>query len=349
MDELLAAATAWAQQDPDETTRAELEALIAAGDEQALADRMGKRLGFGTAGLRGELGAGSNRMNRVLVAQAAAGLAAYLLKNFDKPSVAIGYDGRINSNVFARDSAEIQRSVHLDTLRHAGGHTLRVRNELFAPVQIELRLEDTDNLAGAPRQPVRWILPPRSQIRLLTLAPRDPAQPPRYTPRLRYALGDPRLLPKPHRYPLPWAGGPFRQSQGANGTYSHFTPKGRYAVDIAMPEGTPILAARAGMVVATLNDQAGAAPNPAGNFVRILHDDGTMGVYLHLQQGSLQVAAGQRVRAGQRIARSGNTGRSSGPHLHFVVQRNVGMAVESIPFRFAQPVDSLPNFAVGGD
>jgi len=249
----------------------------------------------------------------------------------------------------ARDSAEIQRSVHLDTLRHAGGHTLRVRNELFAPVQIELRLEDTDNLAGAPRQPVRWILPPRSQIRLLTLAPRDPAQPPRYTPRLRYALGDPRLLPKPHRYPLPWAGGPFRQSQGANGTYSHFTPKGRYAVDIAMPEGTPILAARAGMVVATLNDQAGAAPNPAGNFVRILHRAHHPDVSLHLQQGSLQVAAGQRVRAGQRIARSGNTGRSSGPHLHFVVQRNVGMAVESIPFRFAQPVDSLPNFAVGGD
>ncbi|SEJ74655.1 protein of unknown function [Pseudomonas linyingensis] len=239
--------------------------------------------------------------------------------------------------------------VHLDTHKHAGGETLRVHNEMFAPVEIELRLEDVANASGVPDRPLRWILPPRSQIRLLTLAPRDPAQPLRYTPRLSHALGDPRLLPKPHRYPLPWRGGPYRQSQGANGKYSHFTPKGRYAVDIAMPEGTPILAARDGMVVATLNNQAGAAPNPGGNHVRILHDDGTMGVYLHLQQGSVQVGVGQRVRAGAPIARSGNTGRSSGPHLHFVVQRNVGLAVESIPFQFAQPVDSLPNFAVGGE
>ena len=85
------------------------------GDEAALADRMGKRLQFGTAGLRGELGAGPNRMNRVLAAQAAAGLAAYLVKNFEKPSVAIGYDGRINSDVFARDSAEVMAAAGVKT------------------------------------------------------------------------------------------------------------------------------------------------------------------------------------------------------------------------------------------
>jgi phosphomannomutase len=114
IEDLLAAATAWAEQDPDVETRAELEALITARDEQSLADRMGKRLSFGTAGLRGELGAGPNRMNRVLVAQAAAGLAAYLLKKFDKPSVAIGFDGRINSDVFARDSAEIMAAAGVE-------------------------------------------------------------------------------------------------------------------------------------------------------------------------------------------------------------------------------------------
>lgn len=115
-DGVLAAARAWLAQDPDPVTRAELEALIssaAAGEEAAsadLADRFAGRLAFGTAGLRGELGAGSNRMNRVLVAQAAAGLAAFVLERAGTdrvPTVVIGYDGRRNSDVFARDSAEL--------------------------------------------------------------------------------------------------------------------------------------------------------------------------------------------------------------------------------------------------
>ncbi|RLK47785.1 phospho-sugar mutase [Microbacterium telephonicum] len=112
----LAAARAWLAQDPDEVTRAELADLIEradAGDADAQADlddRFAGRLAFGTAGLRGRLGAGSNRMNRVLVGQAAAGLAAYLNDKAGPdapPTVVIGYDGRRNSDVFARDSAEL--------------------------------------------------------------------------------------------------------------------------------------------------------------------------------------------------------------------------------------------------
>ena len=256
------------------------------------------------------------------------------------------------AQVFVFNDRMVERldtQVKLHTRKHEGGETLVINNELYAPVEIELRLEQVANAVGAPDKPLRWVLAPRSSVRLLTLTPLDRSQPLRYTPRLRYALGDPRLNPVAYRYPLPWRGGPFRLTQGANGTYSHFTPKGRYAVDVAMPEGTPIVAARAGMVVRVENQQSGRGNNPAGNFVRILHDDGTMGVYLHLMRGSVSVQEGQRVAAGQPLARSGNTGNSTGPHLHFVVQRNVGMAVESIPFSFSQPVDALPNFAVGGE
>ena len=112
----VALAEAWIAQDPDPETRDELAAIIAAvrgGDPEAsadLADRFDTRLAFGTAGLRGAIAAGPNRMNRVLVAQAAAGLAAYLVERAtpgSTPSIVIGYDGRKNSDVFARDTAEI--------------------------------------------------------------------------------------------------------------------------------------------------------------------------------------------------------------------------------------------------
>ncbi|MNG10660.1 Murein DD-endopeptidase MepM [compost metagenome] len=118
-------------------------------------------------------------------------------------------------------------------------------------------------------------------------------------------------------------------------------------MDIAMPEGTPIIAARAGVVIKTENSQSGRGSHPSGNFVRVLHEDGTMGVYLHLMRGSVVVREGQRVVYGTPLAKSGNTGNSSGPHLHFVVQRNVGLALESIPYQFNQPVGGLPNFTAG--
>lgn len=109
----LAAARAWAADDPDPATRSTLEATIAAaeaGDETALAevaDAFAGRLQFGTAGLRGRMGPGPNRMNRVVVQQASAGLAAFLVAREPHPSVVIGWDGRLGSEEFARDAAEV--------------------------------------------------------------------------------------------------------------------------------------------------------------------------------------------------------------------------------------------------
>ncbi|MGA1835606.1 phospho-sugar mutase [Herbiconiux sp. 11R-BC] len=113
---LVESALAWMAQDPDPETHDELAALLRRvgsslpGAAEELRSRFGSRLAFGTAGLRGELAAGPNRMNRVLVSQAAAGLAAFLLERAHpgtRPSVVIGYDGRKNSRVFAIDTAEI--------------------------------------------------------------------------------------------------------------------------------------------------------------------------------------------------------------------------------------------------
>jgi phosphomannomutase len=119
---LLDRARAWAAEDPDEVTRAELEAIlgeVAAGGDAAvvgdLADRFDGTLEFGTAGLRGALGAGPNRMNRVVVLRAAAGLAAYLRAHGAGPDagVVIGFDARHNSEVFARDTAEVMTGAGL--------------------------------------------------------------------------------------------------------------------------------------------------------------------------------------------------------------------------------------------
>ncbi|TQJ89583.1 phospho-sugar mutase [Streptomyces sp. SLBN-31] len=113
-DDLIARAQTWLAEDPDPDTRAELDKLIEAGDLTELADRFSGTLQFGTAGLRGELGAGPNRMNRSVVIRAAAGLAAYLnAAGHTDGLVVIGYDARHKSADFARDTAAVMTGAGL--------------------------------------------------------------------------------------------------------------------------------------------------------------------------------------------------------------------------------------------
>jgi phosphomannomutase len=130
--DLIERATSWRDDDPDEVTRTELGHLLkgaASGDAQAgadLADRFGGMLEFGTAGLRGTMGAGPNRMNRSIVIRAAAGLSAFLRESSPDPLVVIGFDARHNSDVFARDTAAVVVA--------AGGHAMVLPRPLPTPV-----------------------------------------------------------------------------------------------------------------------------------------------------------------------------------------------------------------------
>ncbi|MDH6516878.1 phosphomannomutase [Streptomyces sp. SAI-208] len=113
-DDLTARATTWLAEDPDPDTRDELARLIEAGDVTELTARFSGTLQFGTAGLRGELGAGPMRMNRAVVIRAAAGLAAYLKKHGSTDGlVVIGYDARHKSEDFAKDTAAVMTGAGL--------------------------------------------------------------------------------------------------------------------------------------------------------------------------------------------------------------------------------------------
>jgi hypothetical protein len=216
-------------------------------------------------------------------------------------------------------------------------------NNLWGPVELELKLADAVNVRSEPPLPIRIVLPGQSEQRLLKVSAAGPGK--SFSFRLSYQqmIGPPlHQLPDAVNYYPPFPLGlQFPISQGFDDELTHSEPPNQYAVDIVMPEGTPILAARAGRVMEMEDDFHGAAQKERylnrSNLIRILHADGTMAVYAHLQPNSLRVRAGADISRGQWIASSGNTGFSSGPHLHFVVQLNAGMSLESLPFRFVTP------------
>lgn len=130
-----------------------------------------------------------------------------------------------------------------------------------------------------------------------------------------------------------------RIMQGPFGSYSHQEgSNSEHAVDWDVPEGTVVRAARGGEVVAARNDSSfsGRDPKlkPLANYVVIKHDDGTFAEYQHLQKGSVMVEMGDEVVTGDPIARSGNTGYSTAPHLHFSVFQTVdGKTRRTLPYQ----------------
>jgi hypothetical protein len=216
-----------------------------------------------------------------------------------------------------------------------------VFNDFWGPVEIELKLLDAVNVLSEPPLPARFVIPGQKEQVLVGLGALNPNFSYQYRLSMSSVPGPPISEPVEGIVILP----PFAPSeaypisQGFQGEKTHTSPDSEFAIDIAMPVGTTIHAVKAGIVMDVEEDfnRGGTSLEKFGdkaNHVRILHEDGTMALYAHLDLASVNVRAGARVAAGQKIARSGNTGFSSGPHLHFAIQQNTGMKLISVPFSF---------------
>jgi murein DD-endopeptidase MepM/ murein hydrolase activator NlpD len=204
-------------------------------------------------------------------------------------------------------------------------------------VTFDLKLQ---NLESNTRFPFTSTVPPRRLVEAFTLSPLDSAVDWNYSMTNYFTLGSSEAVHDDSvLYSLPYAEGKgYRVSQAFGGSFSH-TGGEQYAIDWKMPEGTPVMAARGGVVVAVKDnsDRGGAHRKfeADANYVLVEHPDGTIGNYAHLMKNGVRVRVGQSVKTGDLLGHSGNTGFSSGPHLHFCVfkTRN-GRERESVPIRF---------------
>lgn len=237
-------------------------------------------------------------------------------------------------------------SVAIHELRENGTIRLVARNSLYGPVQVGLYLTDVDRLVPEDTELLR-VLPARSETEIVRLDAAAVAAGGGLDYEFLHIPGAPGARHSPASpYRLPYAvAARHPVTQAYPEKITHTDPSSTYAIDFAMPIGTGVFAARAGTIMQVTSDYLGATTASGAtraNLVRILHDDGTMAVYAHLHWDSIRVTPGDRVQRGELIAASGNTGYSTGPHLHFVVQRNRGGSIVSVPVQFAglggQPV-----------
>jgi murein DD-endopeptidase MepM/ murein hydrolase activator NlpD len=242
-------------------------------------------------------------------------------------------------------AAAQEHPVRVKGEREGGGAMVRAFNDSPIPVSVVVSFTEFENLQSSERVPIVTVVPGNTVLELTRLSPLDAKKGWRYALRYRYRYGsynsghDPAAM-----YRVPWLDGrTFVIGQAPGGpVITHNAPSSREAIDVPMPEGTPILAARGGIVFQAVseNDTGGASESfrSKANVVRVLHGDGTIGNYVHMMHEGVAVKQGERIEPGRIIGYAGNTGQSSGPHLHFAVTRVVREGDEltevSEPFRF---------------
>jgi murein DD-endopeptidase MepM/ murein hydrolase activator NlpD len=197
-----------------------------------------------------------------------------------------------------------------------------------------------ENTASSRPTPFTVATRGQKRMELATFEPQSASKPWDFHYRYQWLYGCPGAIPDDTVYMLPF--GPadrHKLLQGAHGAFSHQAGSGNdFANDWDMPEGTVVLAARGGVVVGLRVDSTahgvGERFKNSANYVILRHADGTYGEYLHLRPHGAMVKLGENVQAGQAIARSGNTGYTSRPHLHFGVFRiRDDNTRESLPVR----------------
>ena len=289
--------------------------------------------------------AGALLVAAAIVAPVAPAAAQKLFKYQDANGVWVFTDRQPGADQ-PYETAQVERSfdkpdVKLLQQSTNEGVTLFAQNTYYAPIQLAFRIVTPQNVAETTPLKGMQMLPPRGDATLLSVGAADPSMPVSFDYEYQFLPGDPQAQHRPDRpYRFPFGkSSAFLVSQAYPDTVTHNEPSSQYAIDFAMPIGTHIDAARGGVVIEIASDffEAGvdaAKDGPRANVVRVLHDDGTMSLYGHLNWNSIRVKPGQRIERGEYIADSGNTGFSTGPHLHFVVQRNRGGAIISLPIEF---------------
>jgi len=222
-----------------------------------------------------------------------------------------------------------------------GGISLIAQNTFYAPVQLAFRLSQMQNVSSSTPHEGFKTLPPRSETELLVVTKAVQTDDLKFEYEFQSLPGEPGAEHRPSQpYRLPFAlSSTVYVSQAFPDVITHGDPSSQYAIDFVMAVGTHVFAAREGVVIEVASDffEHGTdmkTDGPRANVVRVLHDDGTMSLYGHLNWNTIRVVPGQRVARGEYLADSGNTGFTTGPHLHFVVQRNRGGALVSVPIEF---------------
>jgi len=233
-------------------------------------------------------------------------------------------------------AVEARAVARLRLETNAGRYLAYADNNLAGPIEVMLQAR-SGGFDSSPVLPTRTVVPARGSALVAVINSSTGGE-----LMLNSQPGDPAARPRDVAYQLPLVQRDFRIDQGFGGSFSHNDAQNRYAVDFAANVGTPVVAAREGVVMQVESDFEKASLNREkyggrANFIRILHDDGTMALYAHLRSEGALVRVGQHVRQGQQIGLSGNTGFTTGPHLHFAVQINRGMRLESLPFRMNGP------------